>query len=242
MPLAGSSASRGITVTAMAGEVTISVDKRKAKIGDELVFSGYTVATEFDYVADVELQIQVGGAWRRVMDCRVGYPPHPPAPGDRLSWEARWTVPRSFAGANLGCRTWSFRAVDHASGAVSGTVSVTIAWRTSITVSAPSTVRAGEAFTISGKLTREDGVGLGGKSVRIEITGPESKSTTVTTARDGSYSWRTSLAKTGDYTIKATFPGEGFSPTAILTAVGGVDNVIRFAVPLAIVLLVKRLA
>lgn len=242
MPLAGSSASRGITVTAMAGEITISVDKRKVKIGDTLVFSGYTVATEFDYVADVELQIQVAGVWRRVMDCRVGYPPRPPVPGDRLYWEARWTVPRSFAGANLGCRTWSFRVVDHASGAVSGTVSVTIAWRTSITVSAPSTVRVGETFTISGKLTREDGVGLGGKSVKIEVTGPESKSTTVTTAPDGSYSWRVSLTKTGSYTIKTTFPGEGFSPTAILTAIGGFDNIVRFVVPLAVVLLAKRLA
>jgi len=93
----------------------------------------------------------------------------------------------------------------------SPTVMVAVAFPTRISISAPSSVRPGETFTVTGVLEYEELPGmwtpLAGRTVTVYFN------TTIfgqaTTGSDGRYSVQGSIPSTGSYTLKAVFAGEG---------------------------------
>ena len=67
-----------------------------------------------------------------------------------------------------------------------------------ITINAPSKVKVGKTFNVTGKLT-EDNKGLGGKTVNLYIEGSRESSTK--TSSDGSYSFSVRFTSRGSYRI-----------------------------------------
>jgi len=120
----------------------------------------------------------------------------------------------------LPCRTVNFIANERQYYTWSNYVSGKLAYPTRISISAPTAVRPGEEFTISGKLEYESDAGvwspLGGKTVTLFYNG--NRIADVVTASDGTYSITTSIDKPGTYTLKAVYPGEGLTAGAVALA------------------------
>jgi hypothetical protein len=134
-----------------------------------------------------------------------------------------WTI--SFlrpSGGALPCSSIELWARHATLGVESSKVSGKVAYPTSITISAPSSVLINEEFTISGVLkyqkTSTEWAGLAGKTVSIYRDA--TKITDVTTGSDGSYSCKTSISSPGSYTLKASYAGEGLG---LVFAVAGLE-------------------
>jgi hypothetical protein len=129
-------------------------------------------------------------------------------------FSASWTVPHGY-----GCRTYDFKAV--ALGAESNTVSMAIAYRTRISISAPSSAKPGESISVTGKLEYENmkdqWLPLPGREVYIYLDG--SFVTKVTTDSSGNYSATITISAPGTHTIEARYRGEGIRPGAVAGAV-----------------------
>jgi hypothetical protein len=120
---------------------------------------------------------------------------------------------------DLACRRYYFYAEHPASGAKSESQVVAVAYPTRVTVEAPGTVTAGQAFEVRGRLEYEASLGrwagLGYRRVHVYLNG--SKVAEATTAADGSYSVRITISRPGTYTLRVVFPGEGL-PAAQVAA------------------------
>ena len=91
----------------------------------------------------------------------------------------------------------------------SSTISVTVSAASvasTLTISGPTTAVTGTAFTVSGKLTRND-TGAGVASQIIQLLRNGTASTTATTASDGTYSMSVTEAAAGTDTYQASFAG-----------------------------------
>ena len=77
---------------------------------------------------------------------------------------------------------------------------------TTLTISAPATVKPGETFNIIGQLTRDDtGVAIPNMSISVSYNGNSLGS--VLTDMQGVYTIPASIPTTGTYTLKAEFLG-----------------------------------
>ena len=139
------------------------------------------------------------------------------------NWTIEWS--REFQHADTGetnwlmlpCNTWYLTAV--AIFLLAGTrIECQIAYPTEITISAPSTVRAGEPLTVSGRLTYQAATDPSSKQPlayrNVKIYVDDRYVGYATTDYNGYYSKQIKIDSPGTHTIKAVFPGEGFSSTA----------------------------
>ena len=204
MPYVGSEVSAKVTVA----KYTVELDPLPtyAVQGDTVTFTG-RVLLDTTPVAGTRVEIYLEET--RIAACATGS-------------DGRFSIPW-VAEYGLVCDAYQFWAVHVESGAMSPTRSMAISYRTRISVSAPSSVRAGEPFTVSGRLEYEysapgDWRPLVGKVVSIYYDG--TKLADATTGSDGSYSATVTIPSPGNYTIRAVFAGE--MPMAVSVAVRGV--------------------
>jgi len=203
MPYKSTSASKSISVYTV--NLTCSANKRWVTLGGAVTFSGKLTYNGNPYTGrTVEIQELVPAGWVRR------------ATGGTDS-TGKYSATIKFTNYDYGCRDVSFRA--YFEGVASGTVKVAVAFPTRISVSAPSRVKPGVPFTVSGKLEYESssGVwsGLANRTVSIRIG---STTKTATTGSNGSYSASFTLSSSGSYTITASYAGENI-PTIVSTRV-----------------------
>jgi len=114
------------------------------------------------------------------------------------------------------CTTITLAASHEPTGTTSNEITGAVAHPTRLSISAPSTVKVGEPFNITGKLEYRDrdGVwkGLAGRTVTLYYNG--TKIGDVTTGSDGSYSKSARITTPGTYTLKAVYAGEGLALVA----------------------------
>jgi len=202
MPHVGSSASQ--TVTAAVYTLQFSVSSW-TRAGYGCTATGVLLRDSSPLAgATIYVERWTGSTWEKVAETTTN------AQG---AYSVTWTVPY-----DQGCTTQKFRARAPAYGVTSAEKSVAVAYNTRISLSAPSQVTTGVAFTVSGKLERETGSGtwsgLGGKTVKIYYD--STLAATVTTGSDGSYSASITIPTSGTYTLKAAFDGEGIPASATL--------------------------
>jgi len=197
MPYASTQATRSIAVEKV--ELTLTADKRWVKVGEKVTFSGRLTkdGKGYAYQPIYILYKWVDGNWYY-----LNPDPIPTDANGYYSYEA------SF-GYDFGCLDIPFKA-EWEYKVYSDEVKVAIAFPTRISIKAPSSVRPGEAFTVSGKLEYEESKDtwkpLAGKTIKIYYNG--TLAATVTTGSDGSYSASVTIETPGSYTLKAVFEGE----------------------------------
>ena len=139
-----------------------------------------------------------------------------------------------------GCKTVKFKALAEAYGLESNTVSVEVALPTEISLEAPTSVKAGQTFTVKGKLykwvTKTRKEPLAGKKVFVSVAG---QSVLATTAEDGSFSATFRIDRPGEYGITATFKGEpGLAAVSFIP--GGTVSVLPFIAVLSLAYLALK--
>lgn len=209
MPYPSSKASRGIVVETVG--LSLDIDKRWAKVGDKVKFSGKLTKNGLGYGGEyVDIYILKG-----LSKSRVGYS----ITGSDGSFVDEWTIPSwlyiGYEEFDLACQDWKFQAEHSPSETVSNTKNLAVAYPTRISIKAPDKAFPGESITISGKLEyrlNDVWVGLSGKTVKIYLDSTLLGSPT--TDSDGSYQLKVSISKSG--TLKAVFEGEKL-PTAIFS-------------------------
>jgi len=235
-----SEATRTITVVTAVTSVTISSDKAVYKVGDVASFSGYVRDSEGRGIADKLVIITIDSPY-------PGYEIGRTRTDTEGYWEVSWTIPWDvyWEGAYRKVPGTKYTMKAESEG-VSGTVTITIAWETRISISAPSSVKEGESFMISGILEYEDlnmetlvpeWYPLGYQTVSIYYN-----DTLIGTARTdpetGAYSISASIPTIGSYTLKAVFEGSGVTLGALITRgiiVGiPISEIMTIALPLGI--------
>jgi len=144
-----------------------------------------------------------------------------------VDWSIEWS--REFENVDTGarstltlpCRSWMLEAAAVMLG-VSTRTSCSIAYPTRISIYAPDTVIAGQAFTVSGELEyliSPEPIKWGPlKHKRVEIYCNGTKIAEVETADNGTYEVKVIIGRPGTYTLKAVFPGEGLTAGAAALA------------------------
>ena len=95
--------------------------------------------------------------------------------------------------------------------ATSNVVSVTVsaaAVASTLTASCPATATTGTAFSVTGKLTRNDtGAGVPNMTVQLQQNGVNIGGKTATTAADGTYTISMTETAAGTFQMDTTFAG-----------------------------------
>jgi hypothetical protein len=153
--------------------------------------------------ATVIFQWNIGGTWRDVCSATTD------ANGRAT---CRWTVPFTYAGTELPCRSYDVRAwlVDY--NLYSSTARVSVRYPTRLDASLDKTqYYPGETATIRGSLVAIVPGGTRPVSGRtITITFWDGRTATVTTGTDGSFSYQFKVPTAGgNYNITLSYAGEG---------------------------------
>ena len=199
--------------------------------GDKVTFKG-KVTYEGSPAANTKVEIRVYvpevAAWEKVAEGTTN------SSGE---FSIPWDVPYGW-----GCRQWIFRAYHPDSGAWSDSRAMSIAYRTSLSLSLPSQVRKGEEFTVSGYLEYYESPSTGWKplanrTVKIYVDGSLVKS--VTTGSDGRFSAKLTINTPGTHTIRAVFEGEfpGYAMPAAAPPRSRLGAAVGSAAPMALGLL-----
>ena len=184
-------------VRAERAEITLSVDKRTAKTGERVTFSGRVSGVALPTA--VYIQGYIDGAWTDLWG--------PIATDSQGNFSYTATMPHEW-----GCRDIRFRAVHRETGGVSNEVSVAVAYETAIELNVPERVTVNTPFTVSGRLVYfkapDTPEPLPNKQVKILLDGVTYD--TVTTGSDGSFSIDMVIDVPGDHIVEAWFEGQGF--------------------------------
>jgi len=231
MPFAIASGTKRITV--MSAKVTLGPLPTWAKTGEKVLFEGDVLYDTIPAMYET-VEIYINKSIRVASG----------STDDMGHFIIEWTVPFTAGGSKLPCNKWTFYAYHPSSGQWSSGRSMSIAYNTRISISAPSQVGANVPFTISGKLEYESSPGvwspLAGKTVSIFYNG--TKIADAVTLSDGTYKVSAKIPTPGSYTLKAQFGGEGlgtlglgFAPTEVTFVSFGwwVPIVLAAAVPIA---------
>jgi len=209
MPYLGAQASAPVSVQRYS--ITLSADRTSASPGDVITFTA-KVLLDSTPVGDKEVRFYVvpptGLWWIGTVTTDSS--------GNAVF---KWTVPFDIGGTKLPCSRWDVQAYVIPEGVGSNKVTVTIGYRTRISVTVPDKVAVGKPFTVSGRLEYESssGVwsGLAGRTVSIYYD--NNKVADVTTGSDGSFKADVTISSPGTYTIRAVYAGEGV-PTVVAVA------------------------
>lgn len=196
----GSSASKEIVVE-QPYELSLKVSNQLPVAGETIKWQG-TITPSPGLGAKIGLYAYIPDRWVLVATATVGM--EGPTGG---IFSGSWTVPHRIEGVKIsGSRTMLIaRYGDYESNGVG----LVVYMPSRISITAPSNVKVGEVFTVSGKLEYEydsgDWRGLANKVVEIYVD--ESKVGEVTTGSDGSYSIDMKINEPGVHVLKVVFGG-----------------------------------
>ena len=212
MPYASTSASASVAVQSVT--VRFDATNKTVKPGDQTTFSGVVLLDSSPGVSrSVSIQISIGGTWTEIT--KVTTNPYG-------AYSYTWTVPWTVGTTKLPCNSWSFRAVDVASGQASGTITITVYYPTSLTVSTDKSVYAtGETVkvTVTLKYTDSDGTQKPLANQNVTVSAFGTSKTAGPTGSDGTATVTfTAPSTTGTYTITASFAGTTAAAAATAAA------------------------
>jgi len=239
VPYASISASASVTVQSVT--VRFDATNKSVKPGDQTTFTGVVLLDSSPGVSrTVSIQISIGGSWTEVARTTTN-------PYGAFSYT--WTVPWTVGTTKLPCSSWSFRAVDVASGVPSGTITITVYYPTSLSVATDKdTYATGETVrvTVTLKYQDSDGIWKGLANQNVTVSAFGTSKTAGPTGSDGTATVTfTAPSTTGTYTITASFAGTTAAAAAAarIVSVQQAAGWLALAAPIAVgagLLLVSR--
>ena len=217
MPNAPSTASKSITVLSVS--LTLSVNKRWAKVGDTVRFSGKLTRDGEGWGGEtVYIKLNYGGLPTIASTTTA-------SDGSfSVDWKVPWKVYdhewKTYH--KLPCGDWGFYAWHAGTNTSSSTVKLAVAYPTRISISAPDRVTVNQSFVVKGKLEycdEDTWKALAGKYVYVNYDNKQLGSAKTDTY--GEYEVVGSISSPGTYKLTAIFPGEGIPQQAGLRISAG---------------------